>query len=67
MSDNEKELIRLRGQLPAKISEDWVYSAIRHWHRNCEWNDPTDGEALDRQDGMIVAQILNLIPLEPKP
>ncbi len=55
-------LSAVRGDLPEKVSEQWLYEGVRHWHRNCEWDEPTDGCALDRHDGAAVAKILNMIP-----
>lgn len=55
-------LCKLRSTLPEKISEQWLYDGIRHYQRNCEYDEPTDGDPLDRYDGTTVAKILNAIP-----
>ena len=52
----------VRSDLPEKVSEQWLYEGVRHWHRNCDWDDPRDGWPLDRGDGATVAKILNMIP-----
>lgn len=52
----------VRSDLPEKVSEQWLYEGVRHWHRNCDWDEPRDGSPLNRGDGATVAKILNMIP-----
>lgn len=52
----------VRSDLPEKVSEQWLYEGVRHWHHNCDWDDPRDGSPLNRGDGATVAKILNMIP-----
>ena len=57
-----KALEAVRSDLPEKVSEQWLYEGVRHWHRNCDWDEPRDGSPLDRGNGATVAKILNMIP-----
>lgn len=55
-------LSAVRSDLPEKVSEWWLYEGVRHWHRNCDWDEPIDGSPLDRGDGATVAKLINMIP-----
>lgn len=44
-----------------KVSRSWMYAAIRHSDRNCEFEKENDGDALSRYDGEIIADILNIL------
>jgi hypothetical protein len=48
------------GNLP--ISEEWMYSAIRHCQRNMDFDINDGGNEPDRSAGTPISQIINILP-----
>lgn len=44
------------------ISIEWLYSAVRHYERNCDWDEPEDGAVPDRQSGEAMGELINALP-----
>ena len=47
---------------PLPISQDWMYSAIRHCQRNMDFDCDDGGNEPDRQSGTDIARLVNMLP-----